>query len=453
VVVGQEQSRSSHHSVPDGLDLLEVMACREILERRGEQMEVRDDLLGRMRLAKCGKAHDVGEEDGYVLMPPRRDALRALKLSDRGRRQYGVEKPRGAPPLLIDLREVRRLAIVQPLPLETGADSRFEKHWLEGLGQVVLGAARNAAGRAFQVRQGRDHDYRNMPPCLLRPHALEQTVAVEPGHHDIEQGKIEPFDLEPLQRFLAVCGPYAHVPQEFEFLLEDVKVERFIVDDENAGLIHWPPTMRANLSLPIQTSHSRKPPAQGREQKLFVDWLGQEVVAARRLRLFLIAAHGMSRERNDRDTRGAWVRLDPSSRLPPVNYGERQIHQNEIGSFGCRFGNACGAIVCKHNRVIFVKNLHQHVAVEPHILNDDDLFHSVPSPIAIWKSGASAAHLQLGGRQADGGCARFALLSLPSRLPISWRVNRRPTVPLLRPQATPAGAPGSAPRGRGPVSR
>src|SRR5262249_59565219 len=101
-----------------------------------------------------------------------------------------------------------------------------------------------------------------MPPCLLRPHALEQTVAVEPGHHDIEQGKIEPFDFEPLQRFLAVCGPYAHVPQEFEFLLEDVKVERFIVDDENAGLIHWPPTMRPNLACQskqaTQGSHRRK---------------------------------------------------------------------------------------------------------------------------------------------------------------------------------------------------
>src|SRR5262249_62258534 len=130
VVVGQEQSRSSHHSVPDGLDLLEVMACREILERRGEQMEVRDDLLGRMRLAKCGKAHDVGEEDGYVLMPPRRDALRALKLGDRGRRQHSVEKPRGAPALLVHRREAGRRASVPQLPPVTGVCWRRAAHSL-----------------------------------------------------------------------------------------------------------------------------------------------------------------------------------------------------------------------------------------------------------------------------------------------------------------------------------
>jgi hypothetical protein len=52
------------------------------------------------------------------------------------------------------------------------------------------------------------------------------------------------------------------VSQELEFLLEDVEVEGFIVDDKDAGLIHWPPTMQANLSLP---SHSSKPPTQGRE--------------------------------------------------------------------------------------------------------------------------------------------------------------------------------------------
>ena len=66
------------------------------------------------------------------------------------------------------------------------------------LRQIVLRTLRDAAYYAALVGQRRDHDHWDVPPRLVRLHAPKHRVAVEPGHHDVEQDKVERFVLEPL---------------------------------------------------------------------------------------------------------------------------------------------------------------------------------------------------------------------------------------------------------------
>src|ERR1051325_178961 len=55
------------------------------------------------------------------------------------------------------------------------------------------------------------------------------------------------------------------------------------------------------------------------EEQIFVDGLGEEIVAAAGARALLVAAHGVRRERDHRDAREARVCLQPARRLPAVH--------------------------------------------------------------------------------------------------------------------------------------
>ena len=189
-----------------------------------------------------------------------------------------------APPLPVDLREVShrtscsRFLSAAPLPASRSTGSN-------GFCRKVLRAARDAADHAVHVCQSRDHDHRNMPPCRMRPHALEHAISIEPGHHDVEKDNVERSDLEPLG-FLAVCGPDACASQKLEFLLEDIEIEGLAVDDDMQAGSTGPSSRgpAGKVSLPFMRI-SVEPPVQCCQQQVLVDRFRQEVIAARRLRL------------------------------------------------------------------------------------------------------------------------------------------------------------------------
>jgi hypothetical protein len=56
--------------------------------------------------------------------------------------------------------------------------------------------------------------------------------------------------------------------------------------------------------------------------------------------LFPIAAHGIRREGNNRNTRRGPVGLDPPSCLFAVDIGQGEVHENEVWLLGGRYGNA-----------------------------------------------------------------------------------------------------------------
>ncbi len=61
---GVGNARGDHVGVADGLDLLEPVRSREVVEVAEEAIEQPDDLRGRKALGAWGEVDDVGEEDG-----------------------------------------------------------------------------------------------------------------------------------------------------------------------------------------------------------------------------------------------------------------------------------------------------------------------------------------------------------------------------------------------------
>ena len=84
-----------------------------------------------------------------------------------------------------------RVHVAQPLLLQTRADPRPQQHRLEGLREVVLGAELDAPHHALELIEGRDHEHGNVAQGRVALHALEELVAVEAGHHHVEEGQVD----------------------------------------------------------------------------------------------------------------------------------------------------------------------------------------------------------------------------------------------------------------------
>ena len=87
----------------------------------------------------------------------------------------------------------------------------------------------------------------------MRLHALEHAITIDAGHHDVEEDEIERFRLQPLQRLAAVHGTHARVPEQLELLLEQIEIERLVIDDED-------PRLAPTASLPARRVVVRRPP-------------------------------------------------------------------------------------------------------------------------------------------------------------------------------------------------
>ena len=71
------------------------------------------------------------------------------------------------------LREVLGLEVVQALPGQARLDARAQHDRVERLHEVVVGAELDAAHRAPDVVERRDHQHRHVPQRLVVPHVLE----------------------------------------------------------------------------------------------------------------------------------------------------------------------------------------------------------------------------------------------------------------------------------------
>src|SRR5829696_594450 len=97
----------------------------------------------------------------------------------------------GATPLMVDFGQVAEFLIVQSLLLKAGSHACSQERRVERLGQVVLGSEFNAADDTLELRQGGNHQNRNITRSRIRLEPLQDFVAVDLGHHDIEENEIE----------------------------------------------------------------------------------------------------------------------------------------------------------------------------------------------------------------------------------------------------------------------
>ena len=67
----RQKPGGGHERVADGLDLLEAVALRDLLEPEGDPGQSVQHLLGIVGVAVLGEADDVGEQHGHTLVTPR----------------------------------------------------------------------------------------------------------------------------------------------------------------------------------------------------------------------------------------------------------------------------------------------------------------------------------------------------------------------------------------------
>jgi hypothetical protein len=165
------------------------------------------------------------------------------------------------------------LQVAETLLLEAGANPGVQQDRVEGFGQVVLGAQLDATDDAVGVVQGRDHDYRDVSERRVILHALQDLVAVEPRHHDVQEHQVvRPVATQHGQGLLPVGRHIDLVPQPPQPSGEHVPVHLLVVHDQDpaggAGDLplhghvsgHGPPPPRAG-SPAVRRPRSARPAA------------------------------------------------------------------------------------------------------------------------------------------------------------------------------------------------
>ena len=117
--------------------------------------------------------------------------------------------------------------------LESRTDPRAQQHRVERLRQVVLGAGLDAAHRAVELVEGRDHDDRNVPRARIGFEPAEHVEPVHPRHHQIEQHEVEALGGGQRERRSAVFGEADPVSFAYQPARQEIAVRRDIVDDED----------------------------------------------------------------------------------------------------------------------------------------------------------------------------------------------------------------------------
>ena len=184
----------------------------------------------------------------------------------------------------------------------------------------------------------------------------------------------------------AVGSADRRVAEELELLLEQVDVERLVVDDQDARGAGHPriPAQRRPAPSRIRPSFSNR--------SALVDRLGEVVVAAAGARLGLVALHRVRGQRDHRNVAERGVGLEPAGRLPAVDHRQRQVHQDQIGPQARRGLEPGGAVGGGHHLVVVLKKLHEQVAVQLHVFHDQDPRHRpIPSPPARRRRAAPGA--------------------------------------------------------------
>ena len=126
------------------------------------------------------------------------------------------------------------LLVAQLLLLERSTDARAQQCGVEGLGQVVLGAGFNATHHAGELVECGDHDDWHMAQGLIGLHAQQDAVAVELGHHDVQQHQVVRRVSELRECIQAVHRGVDAIAIPLKASRQHVAVGVFVVDNQES---------------------------------------------------------------------------------------------------------------------------------------------------------------------------------------------------------------------------
>jgi hypothetical protein len=185
------------------------------------------------------------------------------------------------------------------------------------LGAIVGALLEHPRGAPVEPRQlltlevlGGDDDDRNVPPGLVAAHRLQHLEAVHPRHHQVQEDDGRRRTLEPPQGLPAVGG-FHHRPSSLgQRAPKHLARCRVVVDDQNLG----PAAVR-------QTS------AQGLQQRVGADRLGQVVRGTQRVAHLPIAQDG---EQDHRDVAQLRIGLELAQHRPAVQLRHDDVERDRI---------------------------------------------------------------------------------------------------------------------------
>ena len=105
---------------------------------------------------------------------------------------------------------------------------------VERLRDEVVGAGLDRL-RLLLADARRDHDHRQHRGLLARAEPAADGIAVQAGHHHVEQDQVGLVRLDELERGEAVARGDHVVPARREHRLEQADVLGHVVDDEDPG--------------------------------------------------------------------------------------------------------------------------------------------------------------------------------------------------------------------------
>jgi hypothetical protein len=91
-----QQAGGRHEGISDRLDLFESVSFHDFLEGGDQGLELADDPLRRVAVAVFREAHDIAQQHGYILVPPRLRPAFRLEVANNAFRQEAVV-PRPSP--------------------------------------------------------------------------------------------------------------------------------------------------------------------------------------------------------------------------------------------------------------------------------------------------------------------------------------------------------------------
>ena len=198
-------------------------------------------LLGLGGLGEGGEAAQVAEHDGDVLAVAVEQLFAARRHHQLGdlRREESLQ-PRHA----LDLAELLGDAllevavhvgdlVVQLLEPQHGFDPRHQRHLVDRLGEIFVGAGLEPGHDVLGVRLGgaQDDRHERQRGIVLEPFA--DFDAVDLRHHDVEQDQVGEELLGGGERLLAVAGLPEFVALRPEPRHQDVAVGLVVVDDQD----------------------------------------------------------------------------------------------------------------------------------------------------------------------------------------------------------------------------